>query len=339
VLGKFELNILLTLDYEVFFGRNTGTVEHTLLEPSAALCKIAEQHGVPLVFFVDIGFLLRLYEDGKRFPALMRDYDAVMKQLAQFVAAGHELQLHVHSHWEESHWNGSDWDVDTRRYRLHDFDGPGIQDILQRYTNALRNISGGADVFAFRAGGWVIQPFEQISEQLRDVGIWLDSTVFAGGTSDSETHQFDFTACPSESHWCFENDPLVVASQGGFLEVPIASIKLPPTFYWRLALAKKLGGAIHRSFGDGSAIPLSRGDMFDKLSHWTTSVVSIDGYKASFLNKAFDQYKNSGKTDFVVIGHPKALSRYSLQMLDKFLDTHKTENFVGYGVYRGLVPN
>ena len=183
----------------------------------------------------------------------------------------------------------------------------------------------------------MIQPFAQIREQLRKVGICIDSTIFAGGTSDSDTHQFDFTDCPSESHWYFENDPLVAAPKGSFLEVPIASIKLPPTLYWRLALTKKLGGAIHRSFGDGSAMSLSPGDMFSKLSRWTTSVVSLDGYKASFLERAFAQYRNCDKTDFVIIGHPKALTPYSLQKLDHFLSAHRTENFVGYSMYRGLV--
>lgn len=337
MFGEPELNILLTLDYEVFFGRNTGTVARTLLDPSDALCKIAERYGVPLVFFVDIGFVLRLYEEGRKFPSLMRDYDAVMRQLERFVAAGHELQLHVHSHWEDSRWNGDSWDVDTRRYRLHDFDSAGVLEILRRYTSHLRNLTAGSGVFAFRAGGWVIQPFAQIREQLLDVGIRIDSTVFAGGTSDSDTHQFNFSPCPDESHWFFEDDPLVMASNGSFLEVPIASMKLPPLFYWRLAIAKKLGGAAHRAFGDGNAIPLSRGDMLKKLSRQTTSVVSLDGFKASFLEQAYAQYKKNGKADFVVIGHPKALSHYSLQELEKFLDRHRTEKFVGYGAYRGLV--
>jgi peptidoglycan/xylan/chitin deacetylase (PgdA/CDA1 family) len=334
--GELGLNILLTLDYEVFFGRNTGTVERTLLEPSAALCMLAKRYGVPLVFFVDIGFVLRLYAEGQRFPSLMRDYDAVMRQLERFVADGHELQLHVHSHWEDSRWNGDSWDVDTRRYRLHDFDSAGVLEILRRYTNALRSLTAGDDVVAFRAGGWVIQPFTQIREQLLDVGVCIDSTVFPGGTSDSETHQFDFTSSPHESRWFFEDDPLVVAPKGRFLEVPIASMKLPPLFYWQLAVAKKLGGGMHRSYGDGNAIPLSRADMLDKLSRWTTSVVSLDGYKASFLERAFAQYKKNGKTDFVVIGHPKALSRYSLQKLEKFLKCHQTDKFVGYRAYRGL---
>lgn len=330
------MNIIFSFDYEVFFGRQTGTVQRTLLEPSEALCKIASQYDVPLVFFVDIGFLLRLYEEGRKFPLLMRDYERISRQLEQFVAAGHELQLHVHSHWEDSRWNGDSWDLDTRRYRLHDFGSAEILDILRRYTKGLRALTSGSDVFAFRAGGWVIQPFAKIREQLLDVGISIDSTVFAGGKADSETHHFDFSACPNQSHWFFEDDPLVASTNRTFLEVPIASTKLSPFFYWRFAVDKALGKSSTRPSGDGKAIPLGRVDLLRKLSSWTTSVVSLDGYKASFLERAFAQYKAEGKTDFVVIGHPKSLAPYSLQVLEEFLKRHKTERFVGYGAYRGL---
>ena len=79
------MNIVLSTDYELFFGQSTGTVNSTMLEPSKALCDVAARHGVPLVFFVDIGFLLRLREEARRFPRLMRDHDAVMRQLEQFV--------------------------------------------------------------------------------------------------------------------------------------------------------------------------------------------------------------------------------------------------------------
>ena len=328
------MNIILSMDYEVFFGKNTGTIENTLLLPSQALCDIAARNEIPLVFFVDIGFLLRLREEGRRFPALMLDYDRVMRQLGDFVAAGHEIQLHVHSHWEDSHWNGVAWDIDTRRYRLHDFSESEIREIVKRYTDSLRAVTGGDGVYAYRAGGWLIQPFTQISSALHDAGIYIDSTIFSGGKSEGKILDFDFLDAPLASYWFFDNDPLVVNPNGEFLEIPIASYQVSPLFYWRYALAKKLGGSIHQSFGNGSSIPISRSDLFRKLSHWTNSVVSIDGYKANLLENAYQRYKLESKTDFVVIGHPKALTRYSLQQLEHFIKSRNKSEFVGYEVYR-----
>jgi hypothetical protein len=120
------------------------------------------------------------------------------------------------------------------------------------------------------------------------------------------------------SRWRFDRDPLVPAP-GPFLEVPIASRQLSPAFFWRMALARKLGGARHRAFGDGRAIALEPGDLLRKLTRASTSVVSIDGYKASFLEAAARDYRARGLDDFVVIGHPKALTPYSLQRLDRYL--------------------
>ncbi len=336
------MKIVLSTDYEVFFGQSTGTVEDTLLGPSQALCDIAARHGVPLVFFVDIGFLLRLRKEALRFPQLMRDYDRVMRQLTQFVAAGHELQLHVHPHWEDSYWNGEVWHIDTRRYRLHDFSEPEIGEIVQRYTQALRAIAGDDGVCAYRAGGWMVQPFEKISGALRDMGIYIDSTIFPGGTSEGDIHQFDFSGAPPASHWFFDNDPLVSNPEGEFLEIPIASHQVSPAFYWRFALAKKFGGIRHQTFGKGKPVPMRRAEFIRKLSHWTNSVVSMDGYKASFLADAFHQYQLAGKTDFVVMGHPKALTRYSLEQLACFIECGKASQFnqfVGFGDYQSRLTN
>ncbi len=332
--GETDMKIVLSTDYEVFFGQNTGSVENTLLEPAQALCDIAARHGVPLVFFIDIGFLLRLREEARQVPKLMRDYDRVMRQLEQFVAEGHELQLHIHSHWEDSYWQGDAWHIDTQRYRLHDFSESEIGGIVQRYTEALRAVSGEDGVFAYRAGGWIIQPFEKIKQALRDAGVYIDSTVFPGGASEGGGHYFDFSGAPSASHWFFDDDPLSSNPDGGFLEIPIASYQVPPSFYWRYALTKKFGGAKHQAFGKGKPVPLSRAEKLRKLSHWTNSVVSMDGYKASFLAAAFRQYQLAGKTDFVVIGHPKALTRYSLEQLERFIVSCKANQFVGFGHYR-----
>jgi len=62
------------------------------------------------------------------------------------------------------------------RYALHSFPPAQILDIVTRYKNAVARLAGS--VFGYRAGGWVIQPFDRLAAALRSNGIWLDSTVF-----------------------------------------------------------------------------------------------------------------------------------------------------------------
>lgn len=330
------MRTLLTFDYEVFFGRATGSVARTLLEPTQALCELALRHGVRMVFFVDAGFILRLRAEMHKVARLREEFDAVCRQVEALARAGHEVQLHIHSHWEDSVWTDDGWQVDTRRYRLHDFEPEAIDSIVRRYTTVLRELAGPDHAFAFRAGGWVIQPFDKLHDALRGVGVRIDSTVFAGGVSDGPTHTYDFRAAPPQSHWHFETDPLRPVADGWFLEVPIASHTVSPLFFWRFAVARKLGGAQHRAFGDGRAIGMGRGDMLRKLLRPSVSVVSMDGYKAGFLAQAAKRYRNRGMTDFVVIGHPKALTPYSMSRLDRFLAQGAASEVTTFATY--LLP-
>jgi len=168
---------------------------------------------------------------------------------------------------------------------------------------------------------------------LKRSGVTIDSTVYANGRSEGTARSFDFHGAPAKSRWRFETDPLVEVADGAFLEVPIASRRVAPGFFWRLAAMKKLGGARHRAFGDGAPLALERGDLMRKLLRPTHSVVSMDGYKASFLGRAADEYRARGFEDFVVIGHPKALTPYSLDQLDAFLGSGRAGEISTFATY------
>ena len=171
------MRTLLTLDYEVFFGRDTGSVRRTLLEPTEALVKVAGRHGASLVFFVDAGFIVRLRGEMGKSARLREEHDAVCRQVEALSRAGHEIQLHVHPHWEDSRWSEGGWNIDVSRYALQAFDAPAIEDILRRYCGVLRELGGAESAYAYRAGGWVIRPFEKLRDALRGSGVAIDSTV------------------------------------------------------------------------------------------------------------------------------------------------------------------
>jgi len=325
---------LVTLDYEIYFGRRTGTVEKCLLEPTEALMDIAERRGAPLAFFVDAGYLLALRREMKHSQQLARDHLAVCRQLKRLARRGHELQLHIHPHWEDARWGDGGWELDLKRYALHAFAPAEIDDIVRRYVGALRDVAGPAAGRAFRAGGWVIQPFDRLRSALANAGVAIDSTVYPGGHRGGDIQPYDFRRAPSRSTWRFEDDPLVEDPRGAFLEVPIASHRVTPGFFWRLAAAKKAGGSRHRPFGDGEAIAMEGNDLLARLTKPSTSVVSIDGYKATFLESAAEDYRRRGLEDFVVIGHPKAFTPFSLERLDQFLAGGNAGHLANYATYQ-----
>jgi len=313
------MKTFITFDYEIFFGKNSGTAENCIVKPTEELIKIANKYDVKFVFFVDSGYLLKLQEYKDKYKYVQYEYDIVFNQLKKLSKLGHDIQLHIHPHWEDSYFDGKKWVIDTKRYTLHSFSDIEIDDIVYRYKKVLEDITED-NIFAYRAGGWSVQPFNKIKKALKNNNIWLDSTVFRGGYYKSNTHFFDFRNAPKKGMWRFEDNILEENQNGYFLEIPISSIKVSPFFYWKFALNKKFNNSNRYTiFGDGKPIGASNRDIIKMLLVPTYSAVSCDGYRSSLLEQAYKNYKYKKYNHFVIIGHPKGQSAYSLQKLEMFV--------------------
>ena len=322
------MNIYITLDYELFFGSKSGSVDNCLIKPTQKLLELVDTYGIKLIFFVDVGYLIKLQEQKNNFKELAEDYSKITSQIQNFVKNGHTAELHIHPHWENSFYNGKKWVFDTKQYRLSDFTYEETQKIVSKYTNALKKVSG-TNPIAYRAGGWSIQPFTEIKNALKKNKIKIDSTVFPQGYYNSNYQYYDFrNVKPFRSSYQFNEDPTLEEPQGEFLEFPISSYKLHPFFYWKFIVYKLFKNKENLAWGDGIAIPKTKRDVLRLITKTTYSVVSIDGLKASFLNKAFQLYqkKTNNLGNFVIIGHPKAFTPYSIKKLSTFLKNVKDDN-------------
>ena len=96
------MNILLTLDYELYFGSQTGTVEQSMIKATDKLLSVLNVYNVKAVFFVDIGFLKRLKKIKSKEPKLEEDYLLLTNHLNHLSKEGHDLQLHIHPHCQSS---------------------------------------------------------------------------------------------------------------------------------------------------------------------------------------------------------------------------------------------
>jgi len=315
-----KVDYLISLDYELFFGKNPGTVENCILHPTEQLIKVLDKYNSKVCLFVDVGFLVKLKKYAGEFPELAEQYLKIQTQLLQLSEAGHDLQLHIHPHWFDSTYDSKGWKINTQRYRLHDFSEIQINEIVHSYKQTLEACSK-KPVFAYRAGGWCLQPFEKIQKALTDNGIWLDSTVFYQGFSSDPTRHFNFKNMPQLAYWRFSNDPLAIDDSGEFVEVPISAYKTSPLFFWKLAFHKKFSSQQFKSFGDGQAMVANKQYYFDRLTKSTYGPVMVDGAKAGQLQSALKRHIKQQKPGaiFNIMGHPKSLAPYSLTKLDQFL--------------------
>ena len=315
-----KVNYLISLDYELFFGKNPGSVENCMLRPTNLLIDVLNKYNSKVCLFVDAGFLVKLKDYSTDFPELAEQYQKIQEQLLTLSKAGHDIQLHIHPHWFDSTYDENGWQINTERYRLHDFSAAEIDEIVRSYKAELQHCTE-QPIFAYRAGGWCLQPFNKIKEALLNNGIWLDSTVFNQGYSTDPTRHFDFKSMPQLPHWRFATDPLETNASGEFIELPISAFKTSPLFFWKLAFHKKFSSQQFKPFGDGQAMVANNQYYFERLTQSTYGPVMIDGAKAGQLQSALDKHVKEQKADafFNIMGHPKSLAPYSLAKLDLFL--------------------
>ena len=315
------MNIYVTLDYELFFGSKSGNIDDCIINPTKALLDIVNPYNIKLVVFVDAGYLVKLEENKQKYPNLQLDYSKITKQIKYLAENDHSIQLHVHPHWENTTYDGSKWVFDTSQYRLHDFSRLEAYNIILKYKNKLDSISKNTS-FAFRAGGWSAQPFSHIKNALVDSKILIDSTVFPKGFHESNNQYYDFKSINMyKGPYKFDNDLTFENTNGHFTEYPIGSIRVSPLFFWKFAFNKLKNSKEHLSYGKGLALRKPKSEIIRLMTTFSNSVVSIDGYKASLLQKALKQYiKNTNNEGhLVLIGHPKAFTPYSLKQTQKFI--------------------
>ncbi len=315
------MKIHLSFDYELFFGANSGTVEKCMLEPTEQLLTLASHHKVPLIFFVDAGYLAA----SKRYLSQTKcasDLTKVQAQLKKIHELGHEIALHVHPHWQDCVFENGEWSIHTKRYKLSDFSKEEAASIITSYHQQLIDITG-VPCRSFRAGGWCIQPFHHVKEALSANGLFTDSSVYSGGYHDSPAHYFDFRSAPPKEEWRFENDCCVESEAGQFHEVPTTSDHLSPFFYIQLYLRMKLNPSEFKPLGDGSWLK-DKKRIYKQFYSPTHHFASADGYFASRLPVIFDKQKQSGMDRMMVLSHPKSLAPCSYTLLESFIHYAKT---------------
>lgn len=313
------MQVYLTFDYELFFGSTPGTVEKCMLEPTRFLLDLCRKYRIGMTFFVDVGYLLKLEEYASDCPELANDLAEIKDQIAEMRTCGCAVQLHIHPHWEKSTYTNGKWEIITDGcYKLDDFPQDEVAEIVKRYHAYLLNLTG-QPVHTYRAGGWCIQPFEKVREVFKELGICADSSVFPGGQFQSPHYDFDFTSVPRFSDaYRFETNVCEAVTNGSFTEFPIASWKYSPLFYWQLYVRGRLNPGQHKMIGDGSFLA-QPGRKRSVLTHFTWNHVSCDGFYARMLGTQAAFYASKNTQHFTVIGHPKGLTRYAMEQLDRFI--------------------
>lgn len=318
------MKLLLTFDLELFFGEPTGSVEHCMVKPTQHLLNMAEQHGVKLNFFWDVGHYLALQRELADDKSCQTDIDQIEHLLGDIAQNGHDIQLHIHPHWEKAQRKNGEWQMDmTKAYRLHDYSEEERKDIFKRYVETTRAFAKNR-VHSFRAGGWCIQPFNDIKPLLIEHDITYDSSVMRGAKLTQGAYFYDFTKAPKVDVYPFENDVCKAVLNGRFIELPISTNWYSPFFFWQLYVFGRLNKSMHRPIGDGNFIK-QPGVRNHRLLYGQMFHASTDGYFAKKLLEIYRRKKKQKAKYFVTIGHPKSITPYALKKMGEFIGTIKSD--------------
>ena len=312
--------LVLSQDYELFFHRS-GTIEKCLFEPCEALLESARKTGYSITFYVDAGMLSRMQELAAAVPRLARELDRIRRHVQTLARAGHDIGLHVHPHWEDATWGGEEWSFEGTRYQLRQFTLTEAAEIVSRYARIVGEASGVAPT-SYRAGGFCVEPFDNIRTALLGAGIDVDSSVVPRAYLKNSDKGFDFRRVPSSDWWRFEHSPTIEQRDGRFLEIPVTPLELPAWYYWRRVM-NRLSPVPH--FGDGSAKPVGRREVLRRLAGFSrVAEASIDAAKVGELGRAIT---GSGPRIWHIMGHPKNISRKSLLSFETVIREKKVHGF------------
>lgn len=301
--------VIISFDYELFFGDESGTVHKSLLEPTSILMDALEYAGAKATFFVDclmLKYMLQENDTTKKEAAL------IIEQLKEMVLRGHRIELHLHPHWVDAKYAYGKWDFsDFSHYCLNSFPKEGITKMFVDGTNLLEQIAREVDpnykVIAFRAGGWAILPFEMMKDGFEKAGIKVDSSIMQGCLIHANDIELDFTNAPQESIYRFGNNVLKPEANGSFIEAQICSFRHNVCSSLLSVYYAKKHKELYRRLTDGShARKNSRPIPSPKLSRWQfmhhRQAFSLGGAPSLILNY---ELRHSKAPYTVIISHPK----------------------------------
>lgn len=324
-------NVILSFDYELFFGDKSGTILNSLITPTNQIMDAMESVGLRGTFFVDTLMFkyLKLNEDKRSED----DLQLLEDQLRDIVRRGHRIELHLHPHWVDAKYNGDGtWDFsEYRHYMLSSFSEDEIINMFNEGVEYLTSIGSeiepGYNVCAFRAGGWAIQPFDLLKKAFLTNGIIIDSSAAPGFYNVLPNSLYDFRKMPHKPIYRFTDDVCKEDPKGIFIEVPITTYRMSLVNYIRYKFVQKKYEGYTKRLTDGSHERITEVCSLNKVFF----AKFIDRFRLYRMLTFSQEYpiitlyliKHTPQNIYCFIDHPKDFSRFTSIAIKKIGSRYK----------------
>lgn len=318
-IDEKDKKLLLTFDYELFLGKDSGSIEKCILEPTNRILDVLSQNLSKALFFIDANFLLRAKKDSSRI------YKSISDQVLKILNSGHDIGLHIHPHWIDAQYlQGKDrWSLtDYSYYRFHALSRTQQNNIFDSTLSELQSIarlfSEQYKIDSFRAGGWCIPPSFAFVEYFKKYSIKYDSSVIPGFSKNSlPLSYYDFRDVPNDPCWRFDKDVTCPNNGGKFIEIPVTTFKINPIHFLINRFKNKQGIC-----GDGlGALHASKREFKHAYRKLTNKMLTSDYMHPSLILPSMNKIKGDTLT---YVAHPKLFSEDSFRILNHIVNNYRT---------------
>lgn len=333
-----NVKILLTCDYELYFGKNYLCEDKVLFEPTKKLLDIASKHNVKLVLFIDICSLFA-YEKYQQNEYISN----FIKQVRDIKEMGHDIQMHFHPHWIDSVYdkNIDKWQHYYKNWSYSNLiDNLGLEkanEFFELFQKKFIDIVGKKPV-AFRAGGYTVQPNEkELIDILKKHEYRYDSSVLPLRKFVSDAQYFDYMKSPLLNYWQISQNSFLEIGNENLFEIPMFTLKKDTSLILKYAFLKIINKLSNKTVfekrGQGATLKpdVSQSNSFsfsfDMARKQDKKVIKL------LVNDYIKKYSTNDEVILNILSHPKAIFDESLEVFEWFI-AYMKENydceFVGF---------
>ena len=315
--------MILTLDYELY-GNGSGNIYTHIIEPTRRLLALAAPYNAKFTFFVEVVEFWRIEEEWLKGNTMGYEHnpiDDIRKQLQDAYRQGHDIQLHIHPQWSDAEYEKGEWKVNLDDWRLGGYKKEGRYSLLNLLKEGKKTleqwitpINKEYKCIALRAGGYNIQPSQDIVAAMKEVGLVIDSSIYPGGKETGTLSNYDYSCIAADKELWQAGYELEKEGENGIYELPIVAFPIPR--WKKFASIERIKSLLknRKSAKDSFEAKTSNGDgkkssKFDKIKYffqqeWQTWDYCL--FSPPLHNLFLKEInKQQVREVFTLVGHPK----------------------------------
>jgi len=303
------LNIILSIDYEIFGNGSGDPIKH-IIKPADRLLNITKKYNIPLTIMFEV-FEYIAYE--KFNDQFVKDYgyspvEEIKNQIKKAYGDGNDVQLHIHPQFIEMNYVKGKFLLKDSSKSINDFSNEEVTKIIDEAKNKLISLLNDSRyrcvAIRFSNMQWIEAPINTLSP-LEKCGITFHSLYSYTPKSDKGYWKIDDSSIYEIPIFTVQKNYYKLFSLWRMFSIFYLWLYSPPSFF-------------KKQNHDSEKMQNEKGKLFLK---WDISKLS---YKEmmSFLEFAIKTYNHENyEIPLVMIGHTKDF--FNDKNFEKFLKISK----------------